>query len=276
MNCSARETLLPKHDQVSVNGVPIPRNVIAREVQYHPSQSPIKAWRAAAQALVVRELLLQEARRIGVSAVRLEDGNGRKETEEESLIRALIEQEVVTPQPDTETCRRYYNNNRNRFRSVDLFEAAHILIAALPSDARGYASARAVAADLIARLEEHPEEFADLARTHSACPSAAQGGSLGQVSSGQTTPEFERALKALAPGGITPVPVETRYGFHIVRLDRRIDGQELPFEAVEQRIAEYLADSVRQRATAQFIARLVSTATVTGIDLPGAGEHRVN
>src|SRR5690606_35843457 len=116
----------------------------------------------------------------------------------------------------------------------------------------------------------------DLARTHSACPSAAQGGSLGQVSSEQTTPEFERALKALAPGGITPVPVETRYGFHIVRLDRRIDGQELPFEAVEQRIAEYLADSVRQRATAQFIARLVSTATVTGIDLPGAGEHRVN
>src|SRR5690606_21104027 len=111
MSCSVRDALLPKTGRVVVNGVVIARDAIARESQNHPSASPIKAWQAAAHALVVRELLLQEARRIGVAAVPLDDGEGRRETEEESLIRALIEQEVATPVADTETCRRYYEQN---------------------------------------------------------------------------------------------------------------------------------------------------------------------
>lgn len=276
MSRSVRDALLPKTGVVVVNGVVIARDAIARESQNHPSASPIKAWQAAAHALVVRELLLQEARRIGVTAVPLDDGEGRRETEDESLIRALIEQEVATPVADTETCRRYYEQNRRRFRSADLFEAAHILIPAAQNDTQGYASARALAENLIAQLRERPERFADLARAHSACSSAAQGGNLGQISAGQTTPEFEQALLALAPGAMTQVPVETRYGFHVIRLDRRIDGQDLPFEMVADRIADYLADSVHHRAIAQYIARLVSAATVTGIDMPGAAEHRVN
>lgn len=276
MSCSVRDTLLPKSGRVAVNGVVIARDAIARESQNHPSASPIKAWQAAAHALVVRELLLQEARRIGVAAVPRDDGEGRRETEEESIIRALIEQEVKTPAADIETCRRYYEQNRRRFRSADLFEAAHILIPAAQNDTQSYASARALATDLIAQLRERPERFADLARVHSACSSAAQGGNLGQISAGQTTPEFERALLALAPGAMTQAPVETRYGFHVIRLDRCIDGQDLPFEMVAERIADYLADSVHYRAIAQYIARLVSAATVTGIDMPDAAEHRVN
>jgi peptidyl-prolyl cis-trans isomerase C len=276
MSCSALSSLLPKRDRVAVNGVAITRDRIARESQNHPSASPLKAWQAAAHALVVRELLLQEARRIGIVAIPRDDGEGRRETDEESLIRALIEQEVATPSADTETCRRYYEQNRHRFRSADLFEAAHILIPAVRDDKQGSSAARALAADLISQLRDHPERFAEMARAHSACPSAAQGGNLGQISDGQTTPDFERALKALAPGAMTQEPVATRYGFHIIRLDRRIEGRALPFEMVADRIADYLADSVRRRAIAQFIARLVSAATVTGIEMPGAAEHRVN
>ncbi|MBZ0146498.1 MAG: peptidylprolyl isomerase [Pseudorhodoplanes sp.] len=277
MNCSVRDAILPKKRvEVAVNGVAIPRDRIAREIQNHPSGSPIKAWGAAAQSLVVRELLLQEARRLGVKAVPLDDGEGRRETEDEAAIRALIDRQVVTPAPDTETCRRYYEQNRRRFRSADIYEAAHILLPATTSDPQAYARARETAVAMIAQLQDKPELFSDLVRTHSACPSRAQGGHLGQISSGQTTPEFEQALAALAPGALTSAPVATRYGFHIIRLDRGIEGRELPFEIVADRIADYLTDNVRRRATAQYIARLVSRSVITGLDMPGAQEHRVN
>lgn len=277
MNCSVRDAVLPKKRvDVAVNGVAIPRDRIAREIQNHPADTPIKAWIGAARSLVVRELLLQEARRIGVTAAARDDGKGRRETEEEASIRALVEREITTPLADTESCRRYYEQNRRRFHSPALFEAAHILIAADARDKTAYAAARETAAALIARLKNEPALFADLARAHSACPSAAEGGHLGQITSGQTTPDFERALVALAPGAITAEPVATRYGFHIIRLDRRIEGRELPFEAVAGKIADYLADNVRRRATAQYIARLVSGAVITGVDMPGAQEHRVN
>lgn len=277
MSCSVRDSILPANRiEVAVNGVSIARDRIAREIQNHPSKSPIKAWGNAAQSLVIRELLLQEARRLGVPAVALDDGEGRRETEDEAMIRALVEQEIATPKADDDTCRRYYEQNRRRFRSTDIFEAAHILISAPAGDKQAYTAARETAVTLIAQLRDKPELFADIARAQSACLSAAQGGNLGQISAGQTTPEFERALTTLAPATVTEEPFSTRYGFHIIRLDRRIEGRELPFEMVAEGIAEYLADSVRRRATAQYIARLVSRSTITGVEMPGAQDHRVN
>jgi peptidyl-prolyl cis-trans isomerase C len=102
---------------VSVNGVTIPRDAIAREAQHHPAPKPVAAWKSAAQALIIRELLLQRALAIGILPAPSCDSRGRRETEEEALIRGLIEQEVTTPEPDDETCRRYYRQNRRRFRS---------------------------------------------------------------------------------------------------------------------------------------------------------------
>lgn len=277
MTCAVKESTLPRPGNVvSVNGIAISRDLIAREIQNHPAKSPAQAWTAAARSLVVRELLLQEARRQGVANAPLEDGEGRRETEDEALIRMLVEQDVTTPVADEDTCRRYYEQNRRRFRSPDIYEAAHILIPAVKGDAEAYAKARTAATVLLEELKLHPERFSDLARAHSACNSASAGGNLGQLTAGQTTPEFESALLTLAPGELTPQPVATRYGFHIIYLDRRIEGRELPFELVADRISDYLTESVRRRAVAQYIARLVSAATVTGIDMPGAAEHRVN
>lgn len=276
MSCAAGPKALPKQDKVAVNGVAISRDLIAREIQNHPAASPVKAWTAAAQSLVVRELLLQEARRCGIPAEPRADGEGRRETDEEALIRALVEREIAVPAADADSCRRYYEQNRKRFRAPDLYEAAHILVSAAEGDPKGYARARGAASALLAELQAHPERFAELARRHSACSTAAEGGHLGQVSRGQTTPEFEAALTALSPGEIAREPVATRYGFHIIRLDRRIEGRELPYEAVAARIADYLAAGVRNRAIAQFIARLATRATITGVELPGADRHRVH
>ena len=267
---------LAKPSIVSVNGVEIPRDAIAREVQHHPASKPIAAWQSAARALAIRELLLQQAQLVGIIPAPVRDSAGRCETEEEALIRGLIEQEVRTPEPDEETCRRYYGKNRRLFHSQPIYEAAHILFAARKDDAHGYAQAQRDAALVLAELKLRRERFGDLARAHSACPSAAQGGNLGQITPGQTTPEFEQALTELEPGSIGQAPVETRYGLHIIRLDRKIDGAELPFELVAARIAAYLLASVTRRATAQYVARLVSNAHITGIALDGAEAHRVN
>ena len=277
MSCAEQtQDGLPERLPVTVNGIDIPHDAIARETQYHPAPKPVAAWQAAARALVVRELLLQEARRLGMAADPHSDGDGRRETEEEALIRGLVEKEVAVPEPDEATCRRYYEQNRSRFRSETIFEAAHILFAAREDDAEAYAEARAAAVAALEDLKRRPEGFSALAKAHSACPSAEQGGNLGQVTAGQTTPEFEQALAALSPGEICQAPVKTRYGLHVIRLDRRIDGAELPFEAVARQIAEYLQENVTRRATAQYVARLVSKAEIAGIDLAGAPEHRVS
>jgi peptidyl-prolyl cis-trans isomerase C len=261
---------------VSVNGIAIPRDTIAREVQHHRASAPVAAWKKAARALAIRELLLQEARRLKLVAEPLTDGEGRQEAEEEARIRVLIEREVRMPEPDTESCRRYYEQNRHRFRSPDIYEAAHILFSAPVNNQAAFACAREKAEGVLAELKLHSERFVDLARLHSACPSGAQGGNLGQITSGQTTPEFERALMALEPGTLCQEPVATRYGFHIIRLDRKIERRELPFEAVAARIADYLSESVERRALAQYIARLASHAQIEGIDLAGAKELRVH
>jgi peptidyl-prolyl cis-trans isomerase C len=276
MSCALHSPEFPRAKTVAVNGTIIAREAIAREVQHHPAPKPIMAWHAAARALVVRELLLQEARRLGVAAAPRTDAAGRREAEEEALIRAVCEREVTTPEPDTETCRRYYETHRKLFCSAAVYEAAHILITARREEAKTFAEARAIAAALLAELRSNPDRFDDLARRYSACPSAAHGGNLGQISSGQTTPEFEQALMPLAPGEMSSAPVETRYGFHIIRLDRKIDGRALPFETVAERIAGYLRDSVVRRACAQYVARLVSRAEITGITLADADAHRVN
>jgi peptidyl-prolyl cis-trans isomerase C len=261
---------------VSVNGVTVARDAIQREMQHHPSSRPIAAWQQAARALVIRELLLQRAKHLGITAEPIDDGTGRRETDDEALIRAVVEQEVAVPEPDDETCRRYYERNRGRFRSPDVYEASHILFAAVPAEEEDYARARADALTVLAALQKNPECFAALARAHSRCPSAVQGGNLGQITPGQTTAEFEQALVALTPGELCSVPVETRYGFHIVRLDRKREGLELPYDVVADRIADYLKESVRRRADAQYIARLVSAARIEGIELAGADALRVH
>ncbi len=265
-----RAPMLP----VTVNGVTIPRKAIAAEVQNFPAGTPGEARRAAARALVVRELLLQEARGLDVAVMQKTDADGRIETVEDALIRALVEREIRVPQADEETLRRFYDNNRRRFTSAPLWEADHILVAARRDDSEGFAAARDKASALAAVLTTEPDRFDQLARDCSDCPSAAVGGDLGQINPGDATPEFEAALTTLAKGEISG-PVETRYGIHLIRLRRRIDGRQLPFEAVRERIEAYLGEHVRRQATAQYVALLIGRADIRGIALDGAASPLV-
>ena len=89
----------------------------------------------------------------------------------------------------------------------------------------------------IAQVGDDPAAFAKLAREISACPSAAQDGSLGQVRRGELVSQVQRVLERLQPGWTHRAPVRSPFGWHVLRLQRRIEGQELPFEVVRDKIA---------------------------------------
>ena len=243
--------------EITINGKMIGEREIARETQYHPANTFEEAHRMAAEALVVRELLLQQAERLGLG------GEGRSE---EARIEALIMREVKKEHPDAESCQRYYQNHLHRFRSPDLIEARHILFVANPSDTEALAAARAKAQDVIDLLKQHRDRFAELARELSACPSSKQGGNLGQLTRGSTVPEVETFLFELEPGQLCPVPVRSRYGFHVLEVLRRAEGRTLPFESVQDKIAAYLAERAWRHAVRQYIQLLIDTFEIAGVE----------
>lgn len=272
MQIDIRRSSAPK--VIAVNEVVIKNADIAREVQNQEGTSPLVAWEAATRALVVRQLLAQRADALGlVAAPRSE--NGLREVDEEALIRMLLEAEVRTPTAGEADCRRYYQSNLGRFRSPDLFEPLHILFKADRADEAAYAQAVVSAEIVLAEVLETPDRFESIARALSDCPSSADGGRLGQVAAGDTTPEFEKVLLTMKAGEIYTEVVRTRYGVHVVRLDRKVKGAVLPFEQVHERIASYLEANSSRRAAAQYIAVLAGQAKISGFDIRGASSPLV-
>ena len=249
---------------ISVNGVPIAPEAMALELQYHPAESRESAVYLAARALVIRELLQQRIAELGLA---MDIGPG--ENEEEAATRLLLEREISVPQCDEATCLHYFESNRGRFHSAPLLAVRHILLECAPDDAEARQMAHVQAEILLLSLTQEPGSFAELALKYSACPSKAQGGSLGQISKGQTVPELERQLFTLAPG-LADKPLESRYGWHVISIDQRVEGQPLPYEAVAGAIRTQLQQGVWQKALVQYLQTLIGAADIRGLALQGA------
>jgi peptidyl-prolyl cis-trans isomerase C len=111
---------------IIVNKVQITDQEIGQEMQYHPAPSQEHAWRMAAQSLVVRQLLLQQAASNGLC----EDAGSITTGEpEEALIDQLLEHDVTVPEADEATCRRFYNNHPNSFTDDKTGERASFEVA---------------------------------------------------------------------------------------------------------------------------------------------------
>ncbi len=115
---------------IFVNRVEITEAEVGQEMQYHPAPSQDQAWRLAAQSLVVRQLLLQQA---GKNAL-LPDAQSPEQGEDEAkIIEQLLQQDVVVPEADEATCRRYYDTHPDSFIEKEsgrrlTFEQAEIYI----------------------------------------------------------------------------------------------------------------------------------------------------
>ena len=106
-------------------------------------------------------------------------------------------------------------------------------------------------------------DFAEMAKEHSTGPSGPNGGDLGAFRTGQMVPEFEAAAFALEPGQVSE-PVQTQFGWHIIKLEEKTELPPPPFEEVEEQISELL----RQRARSAFLEGLRKGAEIERSDQP--------
>ncbi|TAL90947.1 MAG: peptidylprolyl isomerase [Rhodanobacter sp.] len=220
-----------------------------------------------AQVAAVRELLRQRARELGLLA----DNADAEATA--AAIEQLLEDEVEVPEPTTEECRRWYDTHRARYRNGELIHARHILFQVTPGTP--VAAVRSVAEAMLMELRANPDLFAERARSKSNCPSCAQGGQLGQLARGSTVPEFEKAVFEGDTIGILPQLVHSRHGLHIVAVDQRIPGEQLPFEAMAGKVADELRAASEQRALGQYVRVLAGRAELDGVDLNAAASPLV-
>lgn len=241
---------------IVVNGVSINDTQMQAEMARH--QDEADPAQSAGQELVLRELLLQRARELGL-----------EQDDPDAAIQAVLAAEVKTPVADEASCRRYYEQNTNRFISGTLIEVWHILFQLTPRvDPQRL---RARAGEVLQEVHRAPAEvFADFARQYSNCMSAQEGGRLGDIGRGETLPEFEQTVFAMPAHTLLDHLVQTRHGFHIVRTGRKVDGTLMAFDDVHARVAAWLSQASERRATHQYLQWLVGQARIEGLEISGA------
>lgn len=151
-------------------------------------------------------------------------------------------------QPAAADVRRVYDDNSKRFEVKEARQASHILIT---PDAGGGADAgkkaKARADELYAQLKKNPRDFAALARQYSQDPgSAANGGDLGFFERGAMVKPFDDAVFGMKTGEISP-PVESEFGYHIIRLDAVRGGKGKSFEEARPEIEAELKKQLAGR-----------------------------
>lgn len=239
---------------ITVNGMPVSdADIDAAAEEFADSPNPRQA---AARTLVVRMLLRQRATVLEIEA-----------EDEASALEALLEQEVSVPAVAADEVLRYFEGNRQKFRSGDLFEARHILFDTVTAERAERTERVRKAEGVLLLLKGNPENFEQVAKETSTCTTAKLGGQLGQLSHGSVVPEFWSALLGHGKPGLLPHLVKTRFGHHIVQIDRCAMGQPLPFEAVQVKIADYLATRLSTLMYQQYVATLIEHADIQGIDL---------
>jgi peptidyl-prolyl cis-trans isomerase C len=178
-------------------------------------------------------------------AVRLHLENERRGNLALQALNAKIE-DAVTP----EAVQAAYEAAVAGFEPAMEYNAAHILV-----------ETEEEAKDLLAQIGGGAD-FAALATEHSQDPgSGANGGSLGWFGLGRMVPEFEAAVVGLEPGGLAG-PVQTQFGWHLIRLDETRETTPPPLEAVRAEVE----NQVRQEAVQAEIEALRAGASIEMVE----------
>lgn len=246
----------------SVNGIAL----------HEPGQRPDTS---ALRELAFSELLRQHAVMKGLLAGHkglTAPGLGEAERK---VIEAMVDHEVLSPQPTGDECQRYYEANTTQFMVGQALHVRHILFAVTPGVNVQALTVHAEKALLeLLRKDVQPTRFEQLAAGLSNCPSSAQGGDLGWIGPDDCAPELASELfhqKHSQWGmGVQPRLIHTRFGFHIMEVLGRRNGRQAPFEEVRDRIVAQLTLQSRAKALHQYMSLLVGQALVEGLDLEGA------
>ncbi|MGH8260582.1 MAG: peptidylprolyl isomerase, partial [Steroidobacteraceae bacterium] len=245
---------------VSVNGQPIPQTAIAAEATLHPDS--VDPLAAAATALVLRRLIVDRARSRGLL---VRDEPEPADADLDDALDALLALEAQIPEPKEDELQRFHERNPALFRIGERVHVAHILFEVRTMSHAEPLRERADA--VLERCMQQADYFPQAARELSNCPSGASGGDLGWLVRGESVPEFERVIFTLAPPGLWPRPVATRFGWHLIRILERDEGRPLPYESARERVAAHVRDRSRRKAGVQYLQRLAAEARVEGVDL---------
>lgn len=163
-------------------------------------------------------------------------------------------------QPAAAEVRKAYDENMKRFEVKESRQASHILItpdAGGGADAKKKAKARADG--LYAQLKKNPKDFAELAKKYSQDPgSATKGGDLGFFERGAMVKPFDDAVFAMKAGEIS-APVESEFGYHIIRLTAVRGGKGKTFEEARPEIETELKKQMAGRKFAELAEAFSNT-----------------
>ncbi|MGC1818007.1 MAG: SurA N-terminal domain-containing protein [Casimicrobiaceae bacterium] len=242
------------------------------ELELSPLQDPIVGGSFAAQAAVRHYLALAEQKRevalASVAAAPFEKSvsvsdaevkayydkhPGDFQTQEVAKIEYLtLSQDALAAQMkvDPAEVKRTYDANARQYTTAEERQASHILIAVKPdAPAAEKAAAKAKAMMILEKARAKPGDFAALAKEYSQDPgSAQQGGDLGSFARGSMLKPFEDAAFAAKVGDIVG-PVETSFGYHIIKVTGITPAHVQTFDEVKGRIE---AELRRQKATQKF------------------------
>lgn len=173
----------------------------------------------------------------------------------------LLQVSQAEPEVSEADVRTAYEQNKQSFTQPETLRARHILLKTEAAAATGVRTAvRAKIEGLLAELRGGAD-FAELARRHSEDRSAADGGDLGEFSRGRMVKPFEDAVLALQPGEISGV-VETRFGYHLIKLEARTPAKIPTLEETRDRIRQRLIAERRTEIARRHTADLIAKAKV--------------
>ena len=196
------------------------------------------------EQLIGNKLLLQDARR------NLFEGEAEYRAElarlkERLLISYASNKVVVGIKVSDDEVRAYYDENKEKFVSGETVNASHILV---DTEER--------ALEILSKIKAGEISFEDAAREYSSCPSKANGGSLGDFGRGQMVPEFDSAVFAMEVGEISAAPVQTQFGYHLIKLNAKNEAETMPFAELAADIKEALLQEKRRSAYESKINQL--------------------
>jgi len=159
----------------------------------------------------------------------------------------------------------YYEEHPDEFKTPERVRASHILFSTKPTDPNADPNeAKAVAkkqAEAVLAQVRDGGDFAALAGEHSSCPSSARGGDLDYFTHGQMVEPFDKVAFALEIGQISDL-VETKFGYHIIKVTDHNDAGEVPFAQARDDVIEKLSQEKKNEAARNYIMSLRENAKI--------------
>lgn len=192
----------------------------------------------------------------------MEEKDLRDYTRRDLIISNFIEKTIVpTVKVSEEDARKFYDQNLDKFTKPETVKASHILLGVAEKAGADEKKTAREKAEKLRKELAGGADFAALAKGNSTDSSSQKGGDLGYFGKGQMVPDFEKAAFALKPGEISEV-VETRFGYHIIKLMEKKAAEKVEFKEARPRIEEYLKKQKVGAAVNDYLTEARKSAKV--------------